>query len=156
MSYATLPATTKASAPTATDDASKGYVRGSIIIDTSTNPDTAHVCIDNALGAAVWQAIAATPSHPSLSTLGWSASGHTGATNSVPVFNGSGSAQTVQATEDGASLTWKNGTFQFIVAAAVASVFPQSVTVFEIEFMNQNGEITIVGSDAISAPGSFV
>jgi hypothetical protein len=72
------------------------------------------------------------------------------------VFNGSGAAQTVQAIEDGASLTWKNGAFQFIVAAAVASVFPQSVTVFEIEFMNQNGEITIVGSDAISAPGSFV
>lgn len=45
---------TKAGAPGVTDDSSKGYVAGSIIVNTSVTPRTSHVCTNPTAGAAVW------------------------------------------------------------------------------------------------------
>jgi len=56
-------------APAATDDISKGYLIGSIWIDTVT--DLAYICEDNSFGAAVWQGIdvAATTTTPGIVEL---------------------------------------------------------------------------------------
>lgn len=56
-------------------------------------------------------------SHPALSTLGWSASGHTGTSNSVACFGGAGASQTVQATVEGSVLTYTGGILTFAVYA---------------------------------------
>jgi hypothetical protein len=157
MAYTTFPATTRAGAPSATDDSSKGFVRGSIIVDTTTNPDAPYVCVDSTVGAAVWvPAGGGVTSHPALTTLGWSASGHTGTQSSVACFNAAGAAQTVQAVEDGSTLTFKDGVLQFLVVAAAAAVVNQSAKSIDVEFIASNTAYTIVLDDAIVAPGSFV
>lgn len=90
-------------------------------------------------------------SHPALSTLGWSASGHTGTTNSVACFNSSGVAQTAQATVDGTVLTFSGGTLQFMaMAAAVAFSSARSL---EVEYISS--AIT-PAADAQVYTGSFV
>jgi hypothetical protein len=96
------------------------------------------------------------PTHPSLATLGWSASGHTGTANSVAAFNASGAAQTVQAVDDGAVLTYANGVLQFVVMAATAAVINNSAKTLEVEYMPTNFASVGVVDDAIVAPGSFV
>lgn len=45
---------TKAGAPAVTDDLSKGYDVGSLIVNTSPTPRTIYLCMDASLGAAVW------------------------------------------------------------------------------------------------------
>lgn len=158
MAYVTLPASTRTGVPGTSDDSTKGFYRGSIIVDTSTNPDTAYVCIDNTVGAAVWQQIGAggVSAHPDLQTLGWSAAGHTGTQNSVACFNGTGAAQTVQAVEDGSTLTYKDGVLQFLVVASAVAVIDLSSRTLEVEFNSRNGDYSIVVDDSIVAPGSFV
>ena len=158
MAYLTIPATTRTGAPGVSDDSTKGFFRGSIVVDTDTNPDTAYVCIDNTASAAVWQQIGAggVSSHPALTTLGWSASGHTGTSQSVACFNGAGAAQTVQAVEDGSSLTYKDGVLQFLVVAAAAAVISQSTRTIDVEFWARGLDYTIIVDDIIVAPGSFV
>ena len=59
MAYLTIPAATRTSAPGTADDSTKGFFRGSIVVNTATSPDTAYVCIDNTASAAVWQQIGA-------------------------------------------------------------------------------------------------
>lgn len=59
--------------------------------------------------------------HTGLSTLGWSAAGHTGTSNSVACFNGAGAAQTVQATAEGSVLTYTGGILTFAVYAMTVS-----------------------------------
>jgi hypothetical protein len=158
MAYLTIPAATRTSAPGTADDSTKGFFRGSIVVNTATSPDTAYVCIDNTASAAVWQQIGAggVSAHPDLTTLGWSASGHTGTTQSVACFNGTGAAQTVQAVEDGSSLTYKDGVLQFLVTAAAIAVINQSARTLEIEFNARTDTYTIVADDSIVATGSFV
>lgn len=158
MAYLTVPAATRTSAPGTQDDATKGFSRGSIVVNTATNPDTAYVCIDNTTGAAVWQQIGAggVSAHPDLQTLGWSASGHTGTQSSVAAFNSSGAAQTVQATEDGSTLTYKDGVLQFIVTAAAIAVISQSTRTIDVEFWARGLDYTIIVDDIIVAPGSIV
>ena len=151
MSYALPPQSTKAGAPGVTDDSSKGFVLGSVIVDTSVTPRTAYVCTNAAVGAATWANAGGVSSHPSLSTLGWSASGHTGTTNSVACFNSSGVAQTAQATVDGTVLTFSGGTLQFLaMAAAVALTSARAV---EIEYLS--GALT-PETNAEAYTGSFI
>lgn len=96
------------------------------------------------------------PSHPSLSTLGWSASGHTGTAQSVACFNGSGAAQTVQAVDDGAVLMYMNGVLQFVVAAAAAAVINNSYRSLEVEFTTRTDTFSVLVDDCIVAAGSIV
>ena len=151
MSYALPPQTTQAGIPSATDDSSKGFVLGSVIVDTSVSPRKAYVCTNAAVGAATWVDAGGVTSHPSLSTLGWAASGHTGTTNSVACFSGAGAAQTAQATVDGTVLTFSGGTLQFLaIAAAVAFTSARAV---EIEYLTSAITPT---TDAEVYTGSFV
>lgn len=93
------------------------------------------------------------PSHPSLTTLGWSASGHTGTSNSVAGFNGAGAAQTIQATEEGSVLALVGGVLTFVVMAATAGVINNSARSIEIEY-----NVTLIDTpdDAGTGPGSFL
>lgn len=91
------------------------------------------------------------PSHPSLSTLGWSASGHTGTTNSVACFSNTGAAQTVQATLDGTVLTYSGGVLQFLAMAAAVAV--STTRPVEIEYIS--GALTPT-TDAEVYTGSFI
>jgi hypothetical protein len=151
MSYILPPQSTKNGSPTSSDDSSKGYVLGSVIVDTSVSPRVAYVCTNAAAGAATWANAGGVSAHPSLSTLGWSASGHTGTTNSVACFDGSGAAQTAQATVDGTVLTFSGGTLQFLaMAAAVAFTSARAV---EIEYLTSALTPT---TDAEVYTGSFV
>ena len=54
MSYIPFPATQKAGAPSASDDVSKGFVVGSLLVDTSVSPRTVYECADNTASAAIW------------------------------------------------------------------------------------------------------
>lgn len=119
MSYTLPPSVTKAGAPTVNDDITKGYVIGASIIDTSVSPRAIYFCVNNSSGAAVWAAASAITDHGLLTSgLGWSDSGHTGQTTSIAGFDGSGDAQTIQATEDGQVLTRVGGVLQFVVMTA--------------------------------------
>jgi hypothetical protein len=151
VSYTLPPQATKAGAPNTSDDNTKGYVVGSAIIDTSVSPRTVYICTNAATGAATWASAGGISSHPSLSTLGWSASGHTGTTNSVACFNNAGAAQTAQATVDGTVLTYSGGTLQFLaMAAAVAFTSARAI---EIEYISSAITPT---TDAEVYVGSFV
>ena len=121
MSYKVSPQVAKASAPTATDDASKGFVIGSSWVDTTPNPDVLYVCTSAAAGAATWVQVSSITAHTQLSTLGWSSSGHTGTNNSVACFSGAGAALTAQATVDGTVLTFSGGVLQFLAMAAAVT-----------------------------------
>lgn len=46
--------TSAAAAPTANHDSGAGYLVGDWWIDTSTDPDTVYICVDNTNDAAVW------------------------------------------------------------------------------------------------------
>lgn len=58
MSYLVPPTPTKAGAPAATDDISKGYAVGAILENTSVDPHAIYVCVDNSLDAAIWTLVA--------------------------------------------------------------------------------------------------
>jgi hypothetical protein len=145
VSYSLNPQTIRAAAPTAANDNTQGFVVGSIWVDSSPAIDQAYICTSAATGAATWVAAGGVTSHPSLTTLGWSASGHTGTTNSVACFSGAGAALTAQATVDGTVLGFSGGVLQFIaIAAAVALTDPRAIDVEMLPF-----GATVV--DAVSA-----
>ncbi len=130
MSYAVSPQVTRAGAPTVADDSSKGFVIGSAWVNTSTAPDDLYICSSSALGAATWVKAGGVAAHPSLSTLDWPSSGHTGTNNSVACFTGAGAALTAQATVDGTVLTFSGGVLKFLaIAAAVAFTDPRAVDI---------------------------
>lgn len=56
MSYLPPPTNSQATAPAVTDDISKGYIVGSIIVNTGVSPSVAYICKDSSLGAAIWSA----------------------------------------------------------------------------------------------------
>jgi hypothetical protein len=154
MSYTLPPAILKAGAPTVNDDSTKGYVVGSSIIDTSVSPRTVYFCTNPAVGAAVWAATSATTNHSLLTSgLGWSASGHTGQTTSIAGFDGSGTAQTIQSTEDGQVLTRVGGVLQFVVmTAALGFVAGRAL---EIEFIPAETSY-LTSEDSTLTGGSFI
>lgn len=156
MSYVLPPQATKAGAPTASDDNTKGYVVGSAIVDTSVSPRTVYICTNAATGAAAWVSAGGVSSHPSLSTLGWSASGHTGTASSIAGFNGAGAAQTVQATVDGSVLTYVGGVLQFSVVAAAIVVSVNQDRALDVEYIPRNNTVLSAVSDAAVGPGSFI
>jgi hypothetical protein len=156
VSYALPPQSTKAGAPGATDDSSKGFVLGSVIVDTSVSPRVAYVCTNAAVGAATWANAGGVSSHPSLSTLGWSASGHTGTQSSVAAFNAAGAAQTVQATVEGSVLTYVGGVLQFSVVAAAIVVGVSQDKTLDVEYIPRNNTVLDYGVDAAVGPGSFI
>jgi len=92
-------------------------------------------------------------SHPSLTTLGWSASGHTGTTNSVACFSNTGAALTAQATVDGTVLTYSGGVLQFMaMAAAVALTDPRAI---DIEYLYAGATLTEAAIASVNT-GSFI
>jgi hypothetical protein len=117
VAYNTFPSVTRAAAPAAANDSTQGFVVGSQWVDTSVAPRKIYLCTDASVGAAVWVAAGGVTAHTGLSTLGWSAAGHTGTTQSVACFDGTGAAQTVQATVDGTVLTYTGGILTFAVYA---------------------------------------
>jgi hypothetical protein len=153
MAYTDFPSTTRASAPGVTDDNTKGFVVGSQWVDTSVAPRKVYLCTDASTGAAAWVSAGGVSAHPSLSTLGWSASGHTGTNNSVACFSGAGAALTAQATVDGTVLTYSGGVLQFLaMAAAVAFTDPRSIDIAIAPL----GASVLESTDAVVITGSIV
>jgi hypothetical protein len=122
MSYTQYPAVVRAGVPGTADDRSEGFVVGCLWVNSLTSPRDTYVCTDASTGAATWALTSGgASSHPSLTTLGWSAAGHTGTASSVACFNGAGAAQTVQATAEGSVLTYTGGILTFAVYAMTVS-----------------------------------
>jgi hypothetical protein len=153
MSFKVNPQVTRAGVPTAADDASRGFVIGSAWVDTTTAPDDLYICSSSALGAATWVKAGGVSAHPALSTLGWSASGHTGTTNSVACFSGAGAALTAQATVEGTVLTFSGGTLQFLAMAA-AVAFLDSRTL-EVQYAPAGSDV-IPAATANVVTGAYV
>ena len=153
MSFQTFPSNIVAAAPGINDDNTKGYVVGSQWTDTSVSPRKLYICSNAATGAATWISAGGVTAHPSLSTLGWSSSGHTGTTNSVACFSNAGAALTAQATVDGTVLTFSGGTLQFLAMAATVA-FLDSKTL-EVQYAPSSADL-IPFATAIVVPGAYV
>jgi hypothetical protein len=153
MAYNTFPSVTRASAPGVANDSSQGFVVGSQWTDTSVAPRKIYLCTDASAGAAVWINAGGVTAHTGLTALGWSASGHTGTTNSVACFSNTGAASNAQATADGAVLTYSGGVIQFLVAAA-AITFLSSKTL-EIQYAPVNAN-AIPATSSVVVTGAFV
>ena len=137
MSYALNPQTTRAGAPGASNDNTQGFNVGSMWVDTTPAVDVLYICTGNATGAATWVNAGGVTSHPALTTLGWSSSGHTGTQNSVACFNGAGAALNVQATAEGSVLTFTGGVLTFAVfAATVAYVSERSTETYYVDTLS--------------------
>jgi len=148
MSYLLPPQVLKTGAPGASDDSSKGYVVGSAWIDTSVSPRTLYICTNASVAAATWVSGIGVTSHPALTTLGWASSGHTGVANAVAAFDGSGNAQTVQATQDATVLTYSGGILQFL--ALVVTVGLASSRTVEQDVLI---DVPVGMEDATVSPG---
>jgi hypothetical protein len=153
MSFTVSPQTVRASAPTAADDSTRGFVVGSMWVDTTPTPDALYVCTSAAAGAATWVNAGGITAHPLLSTLGWSASGHTGTANAVACFSNTGAALTAQATVDGTVLTFSGGVLQFLAMAA-AITFVDSRTLEE-QYAPAGADV-IPAATALVVTGAFV
>jgi hypothetical protein len=153
MAYTDFPSTTRAAAPGVSNDSTQGFVVGSQWVDTSVSPRRIYLCTDASTGAAVWINAGGVTAHPSLTTLGWSASGHTGTTNSVACFSNTGAALTAQATVDGTVLTYSGGVLQFLaLAASIAFTDPRS---FEIQYAPLTATV-IPAATALVVTGAYV
>lgn len=153
MSYALNPQVTRAGVPGASNDSTQGFVVGSMWVDTTPTPDVLYICTNNAVGAATWISAGGVTSHPALTTLGWSSSGHTGTTNSVACFTNTGAALTVQATVEDTVLTFSGGVLQFLaLAAAVAIVDGRAIEVV----YGPEGTNVIPYQDASVVTGAYV
>lgn len=54
MSFAPVPPTLLTTAPTATDDASKGFYTGMLVVDTTVTPPVLYACASSTVGQAKW------------------------------------------------------------------------------------------------------
>ena len=101
----------------------------------------------------MWVNAGGVTAHTGLTTLGWSAAGHTGTTNSVACFSNTGVALTAQATVDGTVLSFTGGVLQFVaMTAAVALVNSRNINV---EYLPLNATV-LPSSDAIVVAGTVV
>ena len=153
MSYKVSPQVVKAAAPTATDDSSKGFVVGSVWVNTTPNPDAVYICSSATVGAATWVVAGGVSAHPSLTTLDWGSSGHTGTANSVACFSSGGAALNAQATVEGTVLTFSGGTLQFLAMAA-AIAFIDSKTL-EVQYASAGADV-IPASTSTVVTGAYV
>lgn len=153
MAYTDFPSVTRAAAPVAANDSTQGFVVGSQWVDTSVAPRKIYLCADATAGAAVWLAAGGVSAHPSLSTLGWSSSGHTGTANSVACFSNTGAALTAQATVDGTVLTFSGGVLQFLAMAAAVTLLDSRT--LEIQYAAAGADV-IPASTATVVTGAFV
>jgi len=151
MAYTEFPSTSRASAPGVGDDSTQGFVVGSQWVDTSAAPRRIYLCTDATAGAAVWVSAGGVTAHTGLTTLGWSAAGHTGTTNSVACFDGTGAALNVQATVEGTVLTFTGGVLTF--ASFAGTVAYLSDKAFEI---NYNFGFTDAAASAFVLAGTMV
>jgi hypothetical protein len=137
MAYNTFPSVTRAGVPSVGNDSTQGFVVGSQWTDTSAAPRKIYLCTDASAGAATWVNAGGVTSHPALTTLGWSSSGHTGTQNSVACFDGAGAALNVQATAEGSVLTFTGGVLTFAVfAATVAYVSERSTETYYVDTLS--------------------
>lgn len=135
MSFTVSPQTARAGAPGASSDSTQGFVIGSMWVDTAPTPDVLYICTNNAVGAATWISAGGVTAHSALTTLGWSASGHTGTQNSVACFDSAtGAAQTVQATTEGTVLTYTGGVLLFAPSTQAASYL--SSKTYDVNYFN--------------------
>jgi hypothetical protein len=88
--------------------------------------------------------------HTGLSTLGWSAAGHTGTASSVACFNAAGAAQTVQATAEGSVLTYTGGILTFAVYAMTVAYLSERT--FDTNYI----KLTDAAPSAVVQTGSIV
>lgn len=153
MSYQTFPSVTRAATPGVGNDSTQGFVVGSQWTDTSSAPRKIYICTDASVGAAVWVNAGGVTAHPSLTTLGWSASGHTGTTNSVACFSNTGAALTAQATVDGTVLTYSGGVLQFLAMAAAVALLDNRT--LEVQYAPANTTGSLLSSAQV-VTGSFV
>lgn len=85
-------------------------------------------------------------------SLGWSASGHTGTTNSVACFNDTtGAALNVQATTEGSVLTYTGGVLTFAVFAMTVAYLSEKG--YEINYVSA---FTDAASSATVVAGTMV
>lgn len=91
----------------------------------------------------------AVPAHSALSSLAWVGSGHTGSTTSVAAFNGSGTAQAVQATDDETMLVRRGGTLQWVAIAVAVSLVANAY-----DYEDLSGQ-ALVADDAGTFPGTI-
>jgi len=155
MSYTAFPSASFAAVPTATDDNTKGYVVGSQWTNTAASPRAIYLCTDASTGAAVWVNAGGVTAHTALTSLGWTASGHTGANTSVAGFTALGASQTIQATADGQVLTRVAGVLVFIAAAASAGVINDSTKTLEILYLAPTEALLPSGLSSAVGPGVF-
>jgi len=95
-------------------------------------------------------------SHPALTTLGWSASGHTGTATSVACFNGAGAAQTVQATADGQVLQRIGGVLVFATVAATVGIGAADDRTLDVWYFPLGNDLITEPEGAAQGPGSIV
>lgn len=156
MSYALNPQVIRAAAPTAANDNTQGFVVGSIWVDSTPAIDQAYICTSAATGAATWVNAGGVSSHPSLTTLGWSASGHTGTQTSVACFDGTGTAQTVQATADGQVLQRIGGVLVFATVAATVGIGEPDDRTLDVWYFSLGNDLIEEPAGAAQGPGSIV
>lgn len=156
MSYALNPQVIRAAAPTAANDNTQGFVVGSIWVDSTPAIDQAYICTSAATGAATWLNAGGVTSHPSLTTLGWSASGHTGTQTSVACFTNTGAAQTVQATADGQVLQRIGGVLVFAAVAATVGIGAADDRTLDVWYFPLGNDLITEPQGAAQGPGSIV
>jgi len=156
VSYTLNPQTIRAAAPTAANDNTQGFVVGSIWVDSSPAIDQAYICTSAATGAATWVAAGGVTSHTALTTLGWSAAGHTGTATSVACFNGAGAAQTVQATADGQVLQRIGGVLVFATVAATVGIGEPDDRTLDVWYFPLGNDLITEPTGAAQGPGSIV
>ncbi len=155
MSFITVPAVVNSGAPGVNDDVTKGFAVGDLWVDSSVSPRVAYTCTNNSTGAATWTS-GGVSAHTALTTLGWSAAGHTGTATSVACFNGAGAAQTVQATADGQVLQRIGGVLVFATVAATVGIGAADDRTLDVWYFSIGNDIIEEPTGAAQGPGSIV
>ena len=91
-----------------------------------------------------WVKAGGVSAHTALTSLGWSASGHTGTVTSVATFDGAGAAQSVAATQDGTVLSRVGGALAWVTLAATVSLVATETTEYLLSGATVMPEATAV------------